>query len=360
MKHTDQTLLEQMQITDFEVEYRKALFSITTADAQALLRIKPRLERNVDSLVARFYDLQTSIPEIALLIDDADTLARLRTLQRRYIIDLFSGNYDIEYVNNRLRIGQVHKRIGIAPKLYLSAMCTLKQLLADLLREMVPEKTERIVAQSALDKVLLYDITLFFETYMRSLVSEIETAREKAEQHARALEEKVRQRTQQLEELSRTDPLTGLLNMRDLTETLAILLRTAARRSEPVTVVYIDINDFKAINDAEGHQRGNEVLCEVARAIKSVLRIEDRCFRYGGDEFCVILSNCSEEQAETVYWPRVLHELRKNQTGLTLSVGYAQTGPGDYALPEVLLRQADQRMYAAKRASKRQGAQSLA
>lgn len=109
MKRTDQTLLEQMRITELEIENRKALFMIDHDDVEVLTRVKPLIEREVESLVREFYELQTSVPEIALLIGDADTLGRLRSAQRKYVIDLFSGFYDIEYVNNRLRIGMVHK-----------------------------------------------------------------------------------------------------------------------------------------------------------------------------------------------------------------------------------------------------------
>jgi hypothetical protein len=89
-------------------------------------QLPSKIEPHIDALVDKFYTLQTGITEIALLIGDADTLTRLRAAQRRYILDLFSGLYDLEYVNNRLRIGLVHKRIGVEPKLYLAAINTLK------------------------------------------------------------------------------------------------------------------------------------------------------------------------------------------------------------------------------------------
>ena len=66
------------------------------------------------------------ITDIALHAGDADVLTRLRATQRRYILDLFSGQLDLAYVNHRLRIGLVHKQLGVEPKLYLSAVKTLK------------------------------------------------------------------------------------------------------------------------------------------------------------------------------------------------------------------------------------------
>lgn len=222
----------------------------------------------------------------------------MRTAQRRYVIDLFSGVYDLEYVNNRLRIGLVHKRIGVEPKLYLSAVHTLKSLLYEVLATSMTKEQEFQEARVALDKLMLFDVTLVFDTYIRSLVSEIENAKYKAEQYALSMETKVKQRTQQLEELSRTDPLTGLLNVRHLQEIATRILRAAQRRAEPVSAIYMDIDDFKNFNDTQGHRLGDEVLCTVANAIKNTARLEDCCFRYGGDEFCIILPNCREDQPE--------------------------------------------------------------
>ncbi|WP_428623511.1 GGDEF domain-containing protein [Sedimenticola sp.] len=354
MKKTDQTLLDQMRITDLEIDYRKKLFMITDQDVQALKRAKPLVEAHLDTLVASFYEMQTNIPEIALLIGDADTLARLQNAQSRYIIDLFSGLYDLEYVNNRLRIGLVHKRIGVEPTLYLSAIYTLKGLLNDLVRQETPKGEEYRSVIDALEKLILFDVTLVFDTYIRSLLSEIEIAKEKAEHYALELEEKVKQRTQQLEEMSRTDALTGLLNVRHLNDTLTRCLRAAQRRSEPVSIVYIDINDFKLINDTEGHQRGDEVLRLLGAAVKRVARKEDVCFRYGGDELCIVLPNCQEHDAQEIYITRLKAELGQQLDNLSLSTGVVQTGPDDYVEAEALIREADKRMYEVKKQSKLQ------
>lgn len=352
MKQTEQTLLEQMRITDFEVEHRKNLFSFSNADAQLLLSCKPTIEQNIDSIVADFYRMQTSIPEIALLIGDADTLMRLRNAQRRYIIDLFSGLYDLEYVNNRLRIGLVHKRIGVEPKLYLSAIRTLKELLHQIISNESPTDVNRNAIIMAVDKLFLFDVTLVFEMYIRSLVAEIETAKDKSEQYARSMEEKVKERTRELEEMSRTDALTGLLNVRHLHDIVTSALRSAQRRIEPVTVIYIDINDFKQINDIQGHQRGDEVLRTVGKAIKDASRVGDSCIRYGGDEFCILLVNCRESQAKELFIDRLIQRINEKLDDVTISIGVAQTGPNEYVDANTLIRMADEKMYAAKQAHK--------
>lgn len=348
MKQTDLTLLEQLRITEFEIENRQRLFMISDEDVRLIVEARSIVEAGLDALVDRFYDLQTSVPEIALLIGDAETLGRLRNAQKRYISDLFSGVYDIDYVNNRLRIGLVHKRIGVDTTLYLSAVYILKALLSDLLSEHIVDLNRRTKTLAALEKVFLFDITLVFETYIRSLLSEIETSRKKSEQYASSLEEKVKDRTRQLEQMARTDPLTGLFSVRYLDESLTRYLRAAERRLEPVSLVYIDVNDFKEFNDSQGHQRGDEILRAVGSAIRQVSRAEDGCFRYGGDEFCIILPNCDREQAQKNYCDRLVEELDKAEQNVVLSIGIAQTGPESYASATALIAQADSAMYQSK------------
>ena len=179
MNKTDQSLIEQMRITDFEISSRKVLFSITPADEAALKGMQPHIVGRVNDLVDRFYEMQTASPEISLLIGDSDTLKRLRTAQGRYILDLFSGYYDVEYVNNRLRIGLVHKRIGVEPKLYLTAVQTLQGLLIEAIDHAVADEAERGRITAALQKLMMFDISLVFDTYIRSLILEIEISKEK-------------------------------------------------------------------------------------------------------------------------------------------------------------------------------------
>jgi diguanylate cyclase len=354
VKRTEQTLLEQMRITEFEIENRKSLFGIGNSDIEAVLDIKGFIDQHLDSIVDRFYSLQTQEPEISLLIGDSDTLKRLTGAQRRYLTDLFSGIYDIEYVNSRLRIGLVHKRIGVEPKLYLSAIQTLKSIILELFEKELPNSQDRQRVVTAVEKLFMFDISLVFDTYIRSLVSEVEVSKERSEQYATVLEDKVRERTLQLEMLSKTDALTGLLNVRHFEETLTLALRGAQRRQEVITLAYLDVNDFKTINDTQGHQRGDQILKDVSEALKESVRQEDQCFRYGGDEFCIIMTRCNVEQAYDVFSHRFNHELSLRSPKVSVSVGYAQTGPVEYISPKKLIQEADSNMYRQKQQKKGQ------
>jgi diguanylate cyclase len=342
------SLLEQMRIGDLDLADRKKLLSLGEADIWLLRSFRPIIETKIDSVVARFYELQTSVDEIALLIGDSDTLGRLRSAQHRYVLELFSGNYDLAYVNNRLRIGLVHKRIGVPPRLYLAAVNTLESLLIDVIRECLPDQQEQADTQAALRKLFFFDITLVFETYIRGLVSEIEISREKTESYAKALVE----RSRELENLANLDPLTGLQNVRHLHDTITRQIRVAQRRHEPLTIAYLDVNDFKLINDTHGHLSGDEVLRGIGAAIKKVSRLEDSCFRYGGDEFCMVLSNCSEPQAREIYGARLNAEIQQKLGDVSVSAGFVQTGPQEFGDAQSLVRIADERMFAAKRSAK--------
>ncbi|RLW51676.1 MAG: GGDEF domain-containing protein, partial [gamma proteobacterium symbiont of Stewartia floridana] len=121
---------------------------------------------------------------------------------------------------------------------------------------------------------------------------------------------------------------------------------------EPLTVAYVDINDFKLINDTQGHRQGDEILQRVANSLKISSRTDDFCFRYGGDEFCIIMPNCVKQEASDT-WAKRLHETLAQQTdNPKLSIGYAQTGPDDYITTEQLLQIADEEMYRAKKLAK--------
>lgn len=100
--------------------------------------------------------------------------------------------------------------------------------------------------------------------------------------------------------LARTDPLTGLANRRGWDEQLARELARARRSGEALSVALLDLDDFKAFNDAYGHQAGDRLLLEAAMVWKGQLREVDILCRWGGDEFAVLLPACPRAQADEV------------------------------------------------------------
>lgn len=347
MKRTDRTLLEQMKISDVEILRRMELLGLDERTLRLLSNNKILIEQEIDSIVDEFYDKQIEIDEISLLIGDADTLRRLHAVQRRYILDLFAGHYDDEYVNNRLRIGMVHKRIGVEPKLYLSAVVTLKEILIKTLKTAINNDSLNATLE-ALDKLLFFDITLVFDTYIDSLVGEIETAKRRTESYARSLEEKVAERTKQLEELTKLDPLTNIYNQRAMQDLLRTALAVAKRHQTLLSLVYIDVDKFKEINDTFGHIKGDEVLkCVGQILIKNVREVDVPC-RYGGDEFCILLPECSKKNAKKIC-QKIALEFSRKFPDFSLSIGIAETGPTEFIDGDLLIQAADEKMYLAKK-----------
>ncbi len=142
--------------------------------------------------------------------------------------------------------------------------------------------------------------------------------------------------------LSLTDPLTGLANRRQM-EVVLERAWAAARRGEPLTLVVVDLDDFKAVNDGQGHLAGDRILRSVADAMRQEVRGSDLVVRYGGDEFVVILPRGSEDGARSL-----VERVRRRLAGtIAVSVGIAAYEPG-FASPEEMIAAADARLYDAK------------
>ena len=174
-----------------------------------------------------------------------------------------------------------------------------------------------------------------------------ETSRRPADENA-ALAEQVRVLTEQvrvLEGLARTDPLTGLPNRRGWDEHLVRELARARRRDEPLCVALLDLDGFKAFNDDHGHQAGDHLLTEAAGSWAGQLREADILCRWGGDEFAVLLPDCSSDQADEV----IARLVAATPADQTCAAGVA-CWDGDET-SDALLARIDRELYATKWAS---------
>ncbi len=150
----------------------------------------------------------------------------------------------------------------------------------------------------------------------------------------------------ELVRLSRTDGLTGLFNQRYFYQALEGEMKRADRLQRILSLVLIDVDDFKKYNDLHGHLEGDEALVRIASCISGACRRDvDRAFRYGGDEFVIILPEADRTTAETVS-ARVCALLGEEHLGLTLSIGVTELAPRKNLKDAV--READQAMYLAK------------
>jgi len=157
---------------------------------------------------------------------------------------------------------------------------------------------------------------------------------------------------ERVREMAAIDSLTGIANRRSFETTLQQDLARAARTGESVSLVMIDIDHFKQVNDSLGHQAGDDVLCEVARILASHCREYDTAARYGGEEFVIILPGCGAVEA-TATAERCRQAISKiaTATSLTASAGVA-TSTGQPLAWNSLVQAADRALYQAKRAGR--------
>ncbi|QQR90327.1 MAG: GGDEF domain-containing protein [Myxococcales bacterium] len=154
---------------------------------------------------------------------------------------------------------------------------------------------------------------------------------------------------------ARTDVLTGLLNRRGFQEQVEREIARCMRQSAPLSVGYLDIDNFKRINDSKGHEWGDACLCEVASALVSMLRPSDVSARLGGDEFAMLLPMTDLAAAEQVagrlhtVMQSKLRDYGDADLGISLGVVSFNTPPSTVS---ELFRQADATMYRAKQAGK--------
>lgn len=161
------------------------------------------------------------------------------------------------------------------------------------------------------------------------------------------------QERRRLMRMSRIDDLTGLSNLRALKEQLPIWLGPAGRTGRRMTVMMMDIDGFKNVNDRLGHGTGNELLREVANLLRFAVRIGDEPFRFGGDEFVLLLADADADGAMVVasriqdIYRSMGQTLRGTNVDISFSIGLA-VFPDDGTTPEQLLAHADEALYQAK------------
>ena len=155
--------------------------------------------------------------------------------------------------------------------------------------------------------------------------------------------------------LSETDPLTSLFNTRGFAARLNVEIKRAKRSRDPLSLLFLDLDGLKLINDRFGHRAGSDTLRRVAHLIRSELRETDIAARWGGDEFTILAPNTSLDQGVALA-ERMRRRIEAHTPGwrLTASIGVA-SAPSDAAAviePSALMRAADAAMYRAKNRGK--------
>lgn len=187
------------------------------------------------------------------------------------------------------------------------------------------------------------------------VIGAIETLQNVSERHR--VEEALRASEERYRELSRTDSLTGLFNTRSLWEHLLQEISRTRRYRRTLSLMVLDCDDFKAINDRFGHLQGDRVLQALAEVIRASLRGTDSAYRYGGEEFVVLLPETAAraavqlaERLRTAFAGLKLPLDGGQEVSATISIGVAEWLPDEDE--QNLIRRADEAVYSAKHRGK--------
>jgi diguanylate cyclase (GGDEF)-like protein len=233
--------------------------------------------------LAREYGLSEKITEPLLHHHDADP-PNERAMAAAWLAERCAGVFeggDLEY--HRTRALQGGQRLGLDANVIEGLLASLPQEVAafgTMLDQDMGEQLdlEGLRARAREELVLL---NAQYESLVRALEDTIS--------NQERLEQELRRANERLERLASTDELTSVLNRRALEEALRRDLARADRDAKPLSVVLLDVDHFKAVNDTWGHQTGDAVLAMVGKTLKGSLRVSDVIGRYGGEEFLCIL-----------------------------------------------------------------------
>lgn len=196
--------------------------------------------------------------------------------------------------------------------------------------------------------ILRSKIKVFRELYLQ---------RKAIEEFSLRLEQMVEERTAELKRanetishIAATDELTGLANRRFFNENLSVMMSAARRHKFPLSLIMVDLDHFKTVNDTHGHSEGDRVLQGFARLLKDVSRTEDIAARWGGEEFIIVLphteGNAAVALAERIR--TVFAESRHGVSGVTLTASFGVVELQHGEEEDSFIRRADDALYCAK------------
>jgi rsbT co-antagonist protein RsbR len=157
--------MAKLRIDERELASRRSFFEIGDDDLARLGALRSLAERHSQSFVDKLYQLILGHAESRSFFPDEATIAHVKKMQRQYFLGLFDGRCDLDYVENRLRVGAAHDRVGLAPKWYIGAYGRYLRLLFDQLFEELPT-AEAQAAFRSVSKLVAFDTSLAIDTYI--------------------------------------------------------------------------------------------------------------------------------------------------------------------------------------------------
>ena len=332
----------------FDSRRRRALLQLIGLDAadhaRAAYLQKHVIGPHVDEIIAEFYKWLWKNPQAKKILGQGFDVARLRATQRVYLQTLGVGFDRAAYFEGRLRVGAAHARVAVPLSLYQATYSLLQRLI---LVHVPVRTTKESLSYRALAaylmKIAALDMSLAIETYHGVRLGALQKSISVLRGQTLALHRRVD-----------TDSSTGLVNHGRILKLLQQELAKTAER--PVSVIIVDVDTFKSINDTHGHVVGDKVLQGITSRLRSAARQGDVIGRYGGDEFLIVLKNTDLQTALHIA-ERMCARLNDqpfdfagHSIHVTLSAGVATARVGDDS--ESLIESADVALYQAKRAGR--------
>lgn len=325
-------IVEKLGFTQEEFEKRQKFILLGDRDIALLKEISLFMEDMPDDLFDDFYEHLLSFEETRAILKSDVVVERLKRKQKEYFKAMVSGTYDYQYMLDRLKVGYRHVEFGIVPMWYIGSFNKyLDGIRAYIKSKCACELGKYVEYMSALQKIAMLDIVLTLESY----------------HYGRYKMQEV------LEKQVVTDELTGVPNRRRFDQDIMNLIGHFERYQHPFSLIAIDLDNFKAINDTHGHDIGDMVLkvfCEIAQ---ESLREVDSLYRYGGEEFNILLSSqhvaSGEVVAERIRSAVAQHDF-PTVGQVTASFGVTEYGVTDSQISFV--KRADSALYEAKKRGK--------
>lgn len=158
--------MAKLKLDDAELHSRRAFFELTDEDLRRLQSLRPFAERHMDSIIEGLYRLLLGHgPSRKVFVDDA-AIHRAQRAQRQYFLGLFAGKCDLAYVEDRLRIGITHERVGVDPKWYIGAYAFYQRLIAEKLAGEITDRGELQATLHSIAKIIGFDTALAIDAYI--------------------------------------------------------------------------------------------------------------------------------------------------------------------------------------------------
>ena len=245
MQKPSNELVQHMGIDPVEIRSRKDFIGLADGEVHLLRELQSVIHSHADEIVDGFYRNIERYPELLEIIEGSgSSIERLRAAQKRYLVELFEGDYDEAYVERRLRIGVVHNRIGLTPRWYLGSYSVYMELIANLIQRKYRFQVAKAMrAILTVNKVLTFDAQLAIDTYINAVMDDLKSVslskgdiENTVSEYRRFIEQVATGDLSQRLEASGEDDLGQLgLNLNHMTEGLAETARDVGAASDSLS-----------------------------------------------------------------------------------------------------------------------------